>query len=262
MNTGPTDTDDEEEEVIDNAYVDAFIDANNSLDFTNIDRSILYKILLIGDKLIANMYCVLTRKEWHIVHNCYTIIIYYIYNKSSQDNKSRNARNFFILLTSKKFIIKGVKEVETKLIGISSIINQFDLFSIVLSYISKTHDIYFYTNILSIYLVTDSTKLHLVEEFWKVMDLGNKYKDLIKISDLSHEKIKINKANIKKLIDLRLIAPPNIKIFLSYQYTLLKNEWMAKKEEIYKKRAIETTIETAIETEQLPTESNKRIRIE
>jgi hypothetical protein len=252
MNQGPTDTDDEEE-VIDDAYVDAFI-ANDSLDFANISRPILYKILLIGDKLIANMYCVLTKKEWHIVHNCYTIIIYYIYTKSSQDNKSRNARNFFILLTSKKFIIKGVKEVETRLICISSIINQLDLFSIVLSYISKTHDIYFYTNILSSYLVTDSTKLHLVEEFWKVMDLGNKYKDLIKISDLSHEKIKINKANIKKLIDLRLIAPPNIKIFLSYQYTLLKNEWIAKKEEIYKKRAIEMV--------QSPPEGNKRIKLE
>lgn len=248
-NQGPTNTDDEEE-VIDEGYVDEFL-RNNPANFLNINRYILYQMLLIGDKLIANMHCILTRKEWRVVHKCYNIIIYYIYNKSSQDNKSRNVRNFLIVLTSKKFVIEGVEDVEARLLHSAIIINQMDIFCIILSYISKTHDLDFYTKILSILVIND-TRLHLLEEFWAFMDLGNKYKDIIKISPspLSSEDIKINVIKIKKFIALQSVAAPNIKIFLSHQNILLRNNWIEKREEYINKR-------TARELQS----NNKRIKL-
>jgi hypothetical protein len=250
MQQGPTNTDDEGEGVDDmriNALVDEFL-KNNSY-FSQINRYILYQMILIGDKLIANMHCVLTRKEWCIVHKCYNMIMYYIYTKSSQD-KSRNVRNFLIVLTSKKITIEGVEDVEGRLLHSAIMINQMDIFCIILSYISKTHDLDFYTKILSI-LVTNDTRLHLLEEFWTFMDLGNKYKDVIKISSPSlPENIKANVLKIKKFMNLQSIAAPNIKRFLSYQNTLLRNNWIEKKEEYNKKRSIS------------PQSSNKRIKLE
>jgi len=250
MQQGPTNTDDEGEEIDDvnvNALVDEFL-INNSY-FSQINRYILYRMILIGDKLIANMHCVLTRKEWRIVHNCYNMIIYIIYTKSDQDNKSKNVRNFLIVLTSKKFTIEGVEDVEGRLLHSAIMINQMDIFCIILSYISKTHDLDFYTRILSI-LVTNDTRLHLLEEFWTFMDLGNKYKDVIKIPGPSlYENITANVLKIKKFMNLLLIAAPNIKKFLSYQNTLLRNSWIEKKEEYNKKRS------------RSPQSSNKRIKL-
>jgi hypothetical protein len=128
-------------------------------------------------------------------------------------------------------------------------INQIDIFCIILSYISKTHDLDFYTRILSI-LVTNDTRLHLLEEFWTFMDLGNKYKDVIKIPGPSlYENITANVLKIKKFMNLLLIAAPNIKKFLSYQNTLLRNSWIEKKEEYNKKRS------------RSPQSSNKRIKL-
>lgn len=249
---GPTNTDDEGEGVDDarvNALVDEFI-RNNPADFLQINRYILYQMILIGDKLIANMHCVLNRKEWRIVHRCYNIIIYIIYTKSNQADKGKNVRNFLIVLTSKKITIEGVEDIEGRLLHSAIMINQMDIFCIILSYISKTHDLDFYTKILSI-LVTNDTRLHLLEEFWTFMDLGNKYKDVIKISSpSSSEDIAANVLKIKKFIALQTIAAPNIKRFLSYQNTLLRNSWIEKKEEYIKKRARSSQ------------SSNKRIKLE
>ena len=247
MQQGPTNTDDEGEDAPVNALVDEFLRDNPS-DFLQINRYILYQMILIGDKLIANMHCVLTRKEWRIVHKCYNMIIYYIYTKSDQD-KSRNVRNFLILLNSKKFTIEGVEEVEARLLHSAIMINQMDIFFIILSYISKTHDLDFYTKILSIF-VTNDTRLHLLEEFWVFMDLGNKYKDVIEVSGPSPpEHIKANVIKIKKFMALQSTAAPNIKIFLSYQNTLLRNSWIEKKEEYMKKRS------------RSPQSGNKRIKL-
>lgn len=250
MNQGPTDTDNEED--IDEERVNEFVNEflRNNPDFLQINRYILYQMILIGDKLIANMHCVLTRKEWHIVHKCYNMIIYIIYTKSSKDNKGRNIRNFLIVLTSKKITIEGVEDVECRLLHSAIMINQMDIFCIILSYISKTHDLDFYTKILSILVIND-TRLHLLEEFWTFMDLSNKYKDVIKISSPSSaEDIKTNVIKIKKFIALQSIAAPNIKIFLSYQNTLLRNSWIEKKEEYIKKRIARA-----------PQSSNKRIKL-
>lgn len=235
---GPTDTDDEGEGVDDtriNALVDEFL-RNNLADFLQINRYILYQMILIGNKLIANMHCVLNRKEWRIIHKCYNIIIYIIYTKSDQADKGKNVRNFLIVLTSKKFTIKGVEDVEGRLLYSAIMINQMDIFCIILSYISKTHDLDFYTKILSI-LVTNDTRLHLLEKFWAFMDLGNKYKDVIKISSPSSSEDIANVLKIKKFMILQPIAAPNIKRFLSYQNTLLRNSWIEKKEEYIKKRS-------------------------
>lgn len=220
---GPTDTDDEEDNTIDEQYVDSFI-INESINFSLINRNTLYAVLIIGDKLIDNMNCVLTTKERSIIYTCSHIIIYYIYNKSNIENKARNARNFLILLTSRKKNIKGVKSLEIKFLHSAILINQIDLFQIVLSYMSTDYEIDTYTEILSMYLVKDDTKFNLLVEFWKFMDLDAKYTELIKISGISLKDVKCNGEKLKYFISLCLHAAPNICKFLSDKIVLLKKE--------------------------------------
>ena len=233
---GPSNTDDEDDSNIDDDLVNDFINESNGVNFTEFDRTTLYKIILIGDKLIkSDIRYVLTRIERGIMYIWYHVILYYIYRNSSQENKSKNIRNFLILLKSKREIT-GVKFIERHLIDCAILIDHIDLFCIILSYISRDHEVDFYTEIISSCFIKYDTKLDLLEEFWTYMNLDTKYSNLT-INILSKNSA-IHKKAMVHLIDLRLIAGPNIKSFLLCKFALLKSKYIQEKEklDISKKR--------------------------
>jgi hypothetical protein len=230
---GPSDTDDEDEDVDEveyNTVIDNFIESEPFVNFAAIDRSKLYQIIKIGSKLIKNMRCVLNRSERGIMNIWYHVILYYIYSKSSQEHKSTNARNFLVLLTS-RHTITGKQSIEKKFILCAIWSDRIDLFRIILSYISRNHEVDFYTEILSIYFVKNSNKLHLLEEFWRYMNLDTKYGNLI-----NPKTAIMNKIAIVNVMGLRFIAEPNIKQFLLCKFALLKKKYIQEKEKYISKK--------------------------